>query len=151
MAKAAPSFSSTARLVAGLTIAGLACAGVALAGCARSAPDLPPDYGSVKPAEPLSADRFDAKDLALSCRDIAAEQQALVDEAEGLTGIIRANRQHNQAAGYFGGLFLFPLVATRHNQDEKNRLDAMQARWDTLEMLDRFRSCPGTAGPDAGH
>lgn len=66
----------------------------------------------------------------------------LVAKAFGPTGVIRSNRQHNQAVGYFGGLFLFPLVAARNNQPEKKNLDRMQARRDTLEALNRLKACP---------
>jgi hypothetical protein len=117
---------------------------VALGGCARSAPSLPPDVGSVTPATALSDSDFSPADLTLACPAIGAEQQAIVDHARTLTGSIEANRTHNQVVGYFGGLFLVPLVAARTNSGEKDQLDAMQARWDTLEMLERHKACPPT-------
>jgi hypothetical protein len=122
--------------------AGVLLVGFVVSGCARSAPDLPPDYGSINAATTLSAEQFARDDLQLSCTEIAERQRALIERAESLTGVIRSNRQHNQAAGYFGGLFLLPLVAVRNNDDEKRQLDTMQARWDTLESLERFKSCP---------
>lgn len=120
-------------------------AAIALVGCARSAPELPPDVGSVKPSATLSADRFSKSDLEMTCGEIADEQQRLIDTAKDLTGVIESNRAHNQAAGYFGGLFLLPLVAVEHNDSEKASLDRMQVRWDTLEALERFQSCPPTS------
>jgi hypothetical protein len=144
MAKGARSISLTAnhRSSRGVAIAALA---LVLAGCARSAPDLPPDVGSVKPSETLSADRFSEAELALGCAAIDDEQRHLVREASKLTGVIEDNRAHNQAVGYFGGLFLVPLVAARTNEDEKAQLDRMQAHWDTLELLKRYKSCEAPA------
>ncbi len=113
-----------------------------LAACARSAPDLPPDYGSVNASAKLSADQFERADLDKSCVTIVSEQAALTDEAGKLTGVIKGNRKRNQVAGYLGGLFLFPLVAAKENPGEKRRLDAIQERWDTLIALQRFRDCP---------
>lgn len=115
---------------------------VLLAACARSAPDLPPDYGSVSAQAKLSADQFTSEDLRLSCNAIQAERAAITDEAGKLTGVIKGNRKRNQVAGYLGGLFLFPLVAAKENPDEKRRLDALQERWDTLIALQRFKTCP---------
>lgn len=115
---------------------------VVLAACARSAPDLPPDYGSVSSQAKLSADQFAAADLRLTCNGILAERETITAEAGKLTGVITQNRQHNQVAGYLGGLFLFPLIATKENPDEKRRLDAIQVRWDTLIALQRFKTCP---------
>lgn len=120
----------------------LVLAALVVSACARSAPDLPPDYGSVKPAAKLSADSFDSADLRLSCVGIDSEKQSLAGEASQLNGVIQGNRQHNQVAGYLGGLFLFPALAARENPEEKGRLDNIQARWDTLTQLDRFRQCP---------
>ena len=115
---------------------------VLLAACTRPAPDLPPDYGSVSAQAKLSADQFTSEDLRLTCGNILAEREAITDEAGKLTGVIKRNRQHNQVAGYLGGLFLFPLIAAKENPDEKRRLDAIQGRWDTLIALQRFKTCP---------
>ncbi|MBO6784204.1 MAG: hypothetical protein JJ899_13175 [Alphaproteobacteria bacterium] len=126
--------------------AALAAAALALAACARSAPELPPDYGSVSATDRLSASDFTSADLRLTCGDIVSEQKAMTETARQLTGVIEANRQHNQVAGYFGGLFLFPLVAVRENPDEKTKLDRMQDRWDTLTQLKRFKDCDTPSG-----
>lgn len=120
---------------------------VALSACARSAPDLPPDYGSVNPSTTLTADHFGVADLDLSCADIVVEREAMTTEAGNMTGAIRQNRHHNQVAGYLGGLFIFPLIATRGNSGEKQRLDQIQERWDTLTMLDRYKKCPPAVAP----
>ncbi|MBT3400414.1 MAG: hypothetical protein HOL07_05110 [Rhodospirillaceae bacterium] len=119
----------------------LVAGAVLLSACARSAPDLPPDYGSVSSQAKLSADQFTAEDLRLTCKGISAERETITAEAGRLTGVIKGNRQHNQVAGYLGGLFLFPLIAAKENPDEKRRLDAIQGRWDTLIALQRFKTC----------
>jgi hypothetical protein len=137
MDRAVPYFSRNSVPLIALILSALV-----LSACARSAPDLPPDYGSVKPTAKLSADSFDADDLRLNCSDMESQKQALTSEASQLNGIIQGNRQHNPVAGYLGGLFLFPALAARENPEEKNRLDGIQARWDTLIQLGRFRQCP---------
>lgn len=114
---------------------------VLVSACARSAPDLPPDYGSVNPSTELTAEQFSATDLNMSCEGILAERDATKLEASQMTGAIHDNREHNQTVGYFGALFILPYVATVQNSDEKQRLDEIQQRWDTLAMLHRFKTC----------
>ncbi len=119
---------------------------IALAACARSAPELPPDYGSVNAQAQLSAADFAESDLRMTCGDIVSEQEDMTREARNLTGVIEGNRGRNQIAGYFGGLFLFPLLAVKENPAEKRKLDTMQARWDTLTQLKRFKQCDSPSG-----
>lgn len=129
-----------------LHVFGLLFGAIALAACARAAPELPPDYGSESASAKLTADKFTAVDLRLTCPDIDREQTGLTTEAGGLTGVIESNRGRNQVAGYLGGLFLFPLVAAKNNPDEKRRLDELQARWDELTQLKRFKNCGVPSG-----
>lgn len=141
MGKAVP-YSSRSRL----PVFVLALSAFAITACARSAPELPPDYGSVNASAKLSADSFDAADLHLTCPDIDQQQDALTDEASQLTGVIKGNRRHNQVAGYLGGLFLLPALAARENPEEKSRLDSIQVRWDELIQLERFKKCGVPSG-----
>lgn len=113
-----------------------------LSGCARRAPDLPPDYGSQSPELELSEELFADEDLALSCTAIADERSAIIAEAREMESIVEGNRTRNQAAGYFGLFFILPLGAAEVNEAEKARLDELQARWDQLAMLSRFKACP---------
>lgn len=135
-------FSSQNRL----PVLALAVSVLAVSACARSAPDLPTDYGSVNASAKLSADSFDAADLRLTCPDINQQQDALTNEASQLTGIIKGHRQHNQVAGYLGGLFLFPALAAKENPQEKTRLNGIQSRWDKLTQLERFKKCGVPSG-----
>ena len=112
-----------------------------LTGCARRAPELPPDYGSQSPELELSEELFAEEDLALSCTAIANERSAIVAEAREMESIVESNRGRNQAAGYFGLFFILPLGAAEVNEEEKARLDELQARWDELAMLGRFKTC----------
>lgn len=113
----------------------------ALAGCARPAPDLPPDYGSVGTATPLTADQFSAQDLALSCTEAKQEQVKLTEEASRLTGVISDSKGYNETIGILGALFIVPALAADQNPEEKRRLDEIQSRWDSLVALRRFKSC----------
>lgn len=124
----------------------LALSVLVVSACARSAPELPPDYGSVNATAKLSASDFDAADLRTTCLGIDAQQDALTEEASSLTGVIKGNRQHNQVAGYLGGMFLLPALAAKENPAEKSRLDEIQARWDKLVQLERFKNCGAPAG-----
>jgi hypothetical protein len=46
-------------------------------------------------------------------------------------------------AGYFGALFVVPLVATEGNYSDKDIIKAAYARLDTLNKLAVYRGCPG--------
>ena len=118
------------------------CAGVAA--CARSAPELPPDYGSVDSTTPSPAlSDFDEVDAAMSCTAIADEKARLRRKMAQLNAQITGKHGDNQVAGYVGGV-LFPplLLATDHSLDEKEALDKFQDRVDRLALLQRIRACP---------
>ena len=136
-----PSISSSSR-TAGRAALAVAILLVASA-CARPAPELPPDYGSVDTENRLTADQFSQADLALSCPAIRTEQNGLTDEASRLTGVIRDSKDYNEAIGILGALFIVPALAADQNPDEKRRLNEIQSRWDTLVALHRFKSCMG--------
>lgn len=116
---------------------------VALSACARPAPQLPPDYGSVDTGKTLTADQFKAADLNLSCPQIDQEQLRLTEEAGRMTGVISDSKGYNEAIGILGALFIVPALAADQNAGEKRRLDEIQVRWDTLIALRRFKTCPG--------
>lgn len=122
----------------------LACGALvalAVSGCARPAPDLPPDYGSVDTKTPLTADQFSASDLALSCTQARQQQVQLTEEASRLTGVISDSKGYNETIGILGALFIVPALAADQNPEEKRRLDEIQARWDNLVALRRYKSC----------
>ena len=116
---------------------------VALTACARPAPELPPDYGSVNTGKTLTADQFTSADLNLSCPQINQEQLQLTEEAGRMTGVIADSKGYNEAIGILGALFIVPALAADQNDGEKKRLDEIQVRWDTLIALRRFKTCPG--------
>lgn len=115
---------------------------LALSACARPAPELPPDYGSVNTATPLIAEQFQSADLGLSCPAIEKEQESLTGEASRMTGVISDSKGYNETVGILGALFIVPALAADQNPKEKARLDEIQKRWDTLIALDRFKACP---------
>lgn len=127
MGRAVLSSSSTRRWLT-------AAAVLLTAACARSAPELPPQSnGGQVTLTPVEA--------AMQCSDIDAAITARRGEREALTATIHGNRQRNQTAGYFGALFILPLVATEGNEAEKRRLDEIQAETDRLFAVRRARSC----------
>ncbi len=56
-------------------------------------------------------------------------------------GKIEGNRTRNQIAGYFGALYLVPLVAMEANDPEKKDLVALYARRDVLIKLNTVKGC----------
>lgn len=105
-----------------------------LAACAREAPDLPPQAtpGSVV---------LTSGEVAQSCADVDTMIASLRDERNVETAKIKANRRHNQVAGYLGALFIVPIVVAEHNQAEKERLDEIQAQLDHLTTVRRAKDC----------
>lgn len=131
---------NSAKGVAFGVIVGLA---FVLAACARPAPELPPDYGSVDTKTPLTADQFTSEDLAMTCSAINSEQKEMTEEASKITGVIDDSKDYNETIGILGALFIVPALAADQNPDEKRRLNDIQTRWDTLVALERYKSCPG--------
>lgn len=77
----------------------------------------------------------------MSCSDIDAAIETRRAEREKLTAEIHGNRKRNQVAGYLGALFILPLVAAEGNEQEKSRLDQIQAELDRLFVVRRNASC----------
>ena len=133
MAAVVPSASSS-------RVAALAAL-VTVAGCTQPAPPLPQDYTSVSSTATLDASRFEDVDLALTCAQIADARQTEQRRVEQAEAIILADRGQNQAAGYFGALFLLPLVAVDTNDEQVALVKASKARVDELRLLGQFRDC----------
>lgn len=114
---------------------------VLLMGCAASAPPLPLDATSVNRVQSLALSSFTKEDAALSCDQIVAERQqidvALAQNNEQIEG----NRTRNQVAGYFGALFVIPLVAIDNNGAEKDEITRFYARRDILVKLGTVKGC----------
>ena len=123
-------------------IAICATASLLLAACAGTAPSLPPDRSSVNATHSLSESDFEKQDLALSCAMIKDENDRIRAEANKFNNAINKNSKNNQVAGYITGVLFLPAVlATKQNTAEKENLDALQLRFDTLQRLKRFRDC----------
>lgn len=114
----------------------------AAGGCARSAPELPPDYGSVDAPKRLSIGDFSKADMKMSCPDLDREFALLSKKMEALDHQIRSKHGSNQAAGYIAGV-LFPpaLLAMESSSEQKQALDQHQDRSDTLLALKRVKNC----------
>jgi len=132
MARAARSPSPISLLVGLVAV-------VVLAACARRAPDLPPDYGSVTADQALTAEAFSSADRARTCGDIDTELAVIADKARALDDGIRAKSQTNQAVVYIAGVIAAPLVD--YSIEAKESLDTLQARHDDLISLKRYKAC----------
>lgn len=112
------------------------------AGCNRPAPDLPPDYGSVDAVVRSNLTDFDPEDRELTCPEIDGKRRMLREEAERLTARIAHRHSGNQAAGYVGAVLFAPaLLALNLSEEEKNKLNTLQARDDTLIRLKSVKLC----------
>ena len=116
-------------------------AAAALTACARGAPELPPDYGSVSADSRLTAAAFSEADLERACGDIDAELTRLAARMETLDNSIHAERGRNQTAGIIAALFPPAILWTTNSDDAKQSLDEHQARRDNLIALKRYKDC----------
>ncbi len=112
------------------------------AACARSAPDLPPDYASVNARQELSLESFNDKDAKATCEEIAAERDQIKADYVALERQVTSTRGQDQTAGYLSAV-LFPPAALLidQNKDAKKVLDGWQARLDELTALSTVKSC----------
>jgi hypothetical protein len=117
-------------------------AAFALSACARSAPQLPPDYGSVDSKERLSTDTIAPHDRALTCSEIKDEMAHISNQMDALNRLIESKHGSNQTTVYFSSV-LFPpaALAADDSQHEKKELDANQQRWDKLIAVKRVKGC----------
>jgi hypothetical protein len=122
--------------------AGVFLLALSLGACAMQAPPLPADTTGSTSTHRLSANDFSPQDTALYCGEIGTQRAALHKGIDQASANIAANRQNNQVAGYFGALFVLPLVATEGNYNDKDIIKAAYARLDTLNQLAVYRSCP---------
>jgi len=116
------------------------CALLVMSACTQPAQPLPPDYGSIRGAELKETD-FSTADLALSCDAIANERAREATRVEQAEAVIKSDRTGNQIAGYFGALFLLPLVAVETNEAQVALIDESKRRIDTLRTLTLYRRC----------
>ena len=107
---------------------------IILAGCARAAPDLP----DAKRLDDMSRSSIYANS---DCPQILQKISDLESEKRQMEFIIHSNRGRNQAAGYFAGLFIVPIVAVDNNSSEKAQLDDIQVRLDELRAVGNNKIC----------
>lgn len=118
-------------------------AALALDGCARTAPDLPPAYGTSGGPGLPDLTHFDQDDAALTCEKIAAERFRIRRDMEAIETTIIAKHGTNQGIGYAAGVIFPPLLLAADNSlKAKELLDANQARLDRLALLERVKACP---------
>jgi hypothetical protein len=115
------------------------------AGCARNAPPLPPDLSHLPPEQRLLVGDAESPEGRMDC--VALQQEAAQNRTQirQYEGVILANRGHNQAVGYIGGVVFTPLLlAAKNDDDAKKNLDQLQAKSDRIDRLGKARGCPIT-------
>lgn len=119
----------------------LLCAGLVV-GCARSAPQLPPDYGSVHSKEKLTLENFSKEDRLRTCDTVERDMTAIISEVKAVESGIEAKHRSNEVAGYFAAVLFPPLIlAADHSTEAKKILEQRQAQWDQLLALKRMKNC----------
>jgi len=112
--------------------------------CARSSPELPPDLSDVTDADKAAlVSQISPKIQNMDCSQIFKKMRDMAEQDKKLERAIHANRKNNQVAGYFGGLFILPLIAVETNDAEKNKLDLNQKRRDELILAYQHKKCGG--------
>lgn len=112
-----------------------------LFGCARSAPDLPVSRADKSDAEVLQLLEIDKADLILECPELDVLLQGVNDAIEDNELVIMGDRQKNQIVGYFGALFILPVMWTENNDEAKENIERLQVRKDQLFYLKSRKNC----------
>jgi hypothetical protein len=121
-----------------LTLAAL----LAVAACARNSPSLPPDLSHLPADQRLLPGDADSAEAKMDCPALKQESLRNRAAAQQQEGVIGANRGHNQAVGYAGGVLFAPLLLASRNDDEaKKSLDQLQVQADRIDRL--LRPCRG--------
>ena len=112
-----------------------------LLGCARSAPNLPESRIGKTDAEIQKLLNINEADLAIACPALNAELGEVETQIENNELVIKGARTKNQVAGYFGVLFLIPLIGTDNNDAAKVNLEKLQVRKDQIFYLQDRNGC----------
>ena len=111
-------------------------------GCAQTALDLPPDYGSKNSNIHLDESNFTNADLAITCPQIDEELIELRNQRAAIRTQIVASRESDQTIGYWSSVLFSPLwLAIDNDEDNKDLINRVQERIDTLIGLSRLKSC----------
>lgn len=114
-------------------------AATTLIGCSRPAPLLPASDGTtavVPNRQILETERLE------KCKVMDGRLLEIDREVASIESRIKAKRGQNQAAGYFGALFLVPLLAVDGQSEEKVQLDHLQFERDEIYRKKRELTCP---------
>ena len=81
-------------------------------------------------------------DRELSCDQIEQARDAVTASMKQAIGKIEANRTQNRVAAYAGAVFFLPLLlATEGNKAEREEIDRLYERRDSLAKLSVLRKC----------
>ena len=106
-----------------------------------SAPALPPDTTGTNRQQSLTVNDFTPADLAVSCKNIAAERAKNAAKIKADNKAIQADRRSNEIATYLGIFTVIPYLATEGNYAEKDQITALDHRQDKLMELAAFKKC----------
>ncbi|MBO6825909.1 MAG: hypothetical protein JJ879_06890 [Sneathiella sp.] len=112
-----------------------------IGGCAGSAAPLPPSISENSPQQVEASLGITSEDKQLSCQELTSQENQLREAVEVNKSVIAGERTRNQVAGYFGALFLIPLVAVENNSDAKENLLRLQTRLDQIQYLQKLNTC----------
>ncbi|CAN5549036.1 hypothetical protein BH10PSE6_BH10PSE6_49510 [soil metagenome] len=81
-------------------------------------------------------------EAGLDCPALALEYEHNKEAAGKIEGVIKGNRDRNQAVVYVGGA-LFPplLLAIKPDSDAKKTLDDLQMQRDRIDRLSKAKGC----------
>lgn len=114
-----------------------------LTACARNAPQLPPDLSHLSGDQRLLAGDADSAEARMDCAGLKDETVRNRAAKHHYEGIILANRVHNQAAVYIGGVLFTPAyLAAKPDEEAKKNLDQLQAQADRIDRLSKAKACP---------
>jgi hypothetical protein len=122
--------------------AGLLLLALLAGACARSSPDLPPDLSNRAPEQRLLPGDTESAEARLDCPGLTLEYEHNKEAAGKVEGVIKGNRDHNQAVVYVGGVLFAPLLlAIKPDSDAKKTLDDLQTQRDRIDRLSKARGC----------
>ena len=110
--------------------------------CAKNAPSLPKDYGSVESSEKLTEEDFDKEFLKLTCKDISLQLMKLDSINKKNINKINSTRVEDQATGYVASVLFPPLwFAIDKHSDTKDKIDEVYRQKDKLFKLQSYKKC----------
>ncbi len=111
-------------------------------GCARTAPELPPDYILNMESPKALLSQVPPLIRGMTCDEINQDLTNLSMHDSQLEAEIQGNRGKNQTAGYIAGVLFFPaILAVDNDKSTKSLLDQNQKHRDHLIFAQKAKGC----------